>query len=103
MTPEGKVKQKVKKMLASIPGLYAHWPVQNGMGSPTLDCIACCRGRYVGIETKAVGKKLTPRQELTMNAMIDANANVFVLDTDQSIEECRVFLESLGLVWQCKL
>lgn len=97
MTPEGKIKQKVKKMLASIPGLYAHWPVQNGMGSPTLDCIACCKGHYVAIETKAVGKKPTPRQELTMEHMRLAGANVFVLDTDQSIEKCRVFLE-YGLV-----
>lgn len=35
MTPEGKVKAAVKKLLKLYPDVYAHWPVQTGYGAPT--------------------------------------------------------------------
>lgn len=98
MTPEAKVKQKVKKMLAEFEGLYQHWPVQNGMGSPSLDCIICYRGCYIAIETKAPGKKPTPRQELTIGNMIAANGIVFVVDCDEQIDGCRQALKMLGFI-----
>ncbi len=77
-TPEGKVKAKVKKMLKQY-GCYQFWPVQTGYGAPTLDCIACCNGHFIGIETKAPGKQPTPRQRLTMEDMREAGATVFVI------------------------
>lgn len=97
MTPEGRIKHLVKKVLNGIPGAYHHWPVQNGMGNPTLDCIACVRGFYVAIETKAPGKKPTPRQELTIEQIRAGGGLVFVVDTEQKVEEMKNSL--LMLQW----
>ena len=79
-TPEGKVKAKVKRLIKDV-GAYQHWPVQTGYGSPTLDCIGCSDGRYFAVETKAPGKKLTPRQELTKSEIEDAGGIVFIVDS----------------------
>ena len=81
MTPEGKVKEQVKKLLKKY-GVYWHMPVQNGMGAPSLDLICCVRGRYLAIETKAPGKKPTPRQEVTMYEILKAGGTVYVIDGD---------------------
>lgn len=50
-TPEGKLKDEVKKYLKSI-GAYYFMPVQMGFGATTLDFLICYRGRFFGIETK---------------------------------------------------
>jgi len=83
-TPEGKVKLAVKRLLNSYANLYQHWPVLNGMGAPTLDCIGCYMGRYFAVETKAPGQKPTPRQLLTMDAISGAGGRVFVIDGNLS-------------------
>lgn len=83
MTPEGLVKERVKRMLKAY-GAYWHCPVQNGMGAPSLDFICCFKGRYFAVETKAPGKKPTPRQEITMQQIRDAGGKVFVIDGDCS-------------------
>lgn len=78
MTPEGRVKAKVKDIIKAYkPAVYSHWPVLNGMGEPTLDCIGCVNGQFFAVETKAEGKKLTPRQELTRTQMWKAGGVVF--------------------------
>jgi hypothetical protein len=78
-TPEGKVKDAVKKMLKGF-GAYFHMPVQAGYGAPTLDFIGCHRGKFFAIETKAPGKTPTPRQLLTIREMEAARAITFVID-----------------------
>lgn len=90
-TPEGKVKERVKKLLRSFD-IYWHMPVQNGMGAPSLDFICCVRGYYLAIETKAPGKKPTPRQELTMGDISKAGGFVFVVSDDESFERLEAFL-----------
>ena len=96
MTPEGKVKQALKKTLAQFgEELDMFWPVQNGMGSPALDCIVCYRGHHIEIETKALGKKPTPRQVLTIEKKRKAGANVFVIDSEAGCEVLEVFLKHL--------
>ncbi len=59
-TPEGKVKDKIKKMLKEH-GAYFHMPVQNGMGAPTLDFVGCYCSHYFAIEAKAPGKNEFPQ------------------------------------------
>lgn len=81
MTPEGKIKEQVKKLLKTY-GVYWHMPVQNGMGAPSLDFVCCHRGWYFAIETKAPGKKPTPRQEVTMAEIQKAGGKCFVIDGD---------------------
>lgn len=81
MTPEGKVKDKVKKLLQEF-GAYYFMPVQTGFGAPTIDFLACHNGRFLGIETKAPGKKPTPRQEVTMGRINAAGGKTLVIDGD---------------------
>jgi len=82
MTPEGKTKELVKKVLKQY-GAYYHCPVMNGMGKPSLDFICCHKGRFFAIETKAPGKLPTPRQEGTMKEIALAEGLCFVIDSDQ--------------------
>jgi hypothetical protein len=91
MTPEGRVKEQVKKVLAAYkPHVYGNWIVQNGMGTPTLDYIGCCCGRYFSIETKAEGKLLTARQQKTAEEIQAANGEVFEIRVYNSPELTRL-------------
>lgn len=93
MTPEGKVKEAVKKTLKRYE---AYWfcPVQNGLGSPSLDFLVCHKGLWLGIETKATGKKPTLRQERTMKAMRDAGGICFVVDGPETLKVLELWLIS---------
>jgi len=101
-TPEGKVKEKVRRVLKT-GGAYWHMPVQNGMGKPALDFHNCIPviitqdmvgariGLYVGIETKAEGGEPTARQLATMAEIVKAGGSVFLIDGDTSeLEEWMV-------------
>ena len=84
-TPEGKVKLKVKKVLAKYRELryiYEHWPVPSGFGRSTLDCLASIQGLAFAIETKAPGEKPTPLQQTYIEDMHRAGMKVFVIDGD---------------------
>lgn len=96
-TPEGKVKAKIKKLLNKY-GAYSHMPVQNGMGAPSLDYVACYRGLFLGIEAKAPGKKPTERQIKTMSQMRLAGGYVFVVDGDEALMHLEKFLIQVGEV-----
>lgn len=80
--PEGKVKQKVSGLLKATPGTYYDMPVPGGFGGSTLDYVGCHRGDFFAIETKAPGKKPTPRQRQIIARMTAAGAKVFVIDGD---------------------
>jgi hypothetical protein len=94
-TPEGLIKERVKRLLRKH-GVYWHCPVQNGMGSPSLDFICCVNGRYLGIETKAPGKKMTPRQENTAHEIRAAGGTVFVIDGELGALETWIILTGGG-------
>jgi hypothetical protein len=83
--PEYKVKVKVGKALATLPKMYRFMPVQRGLGAATLDYLICAGGWFISIETKAKGKKLTPRQEITKAEIEAADGLVFVVDDDESL------------------
>jgi hypothetical protein len=80
VTPEGKVKLEVKKQLKAL-GAYQFWPVPTGMGATTVDCLACLAGRFLGIETKAPGKKPTPLQYLTLTKIAEAGGLAIVISS----------------------
>lgn len=83
MTPEGKVKRQIKKVVDNYRNygtLYCYMPVPGGYGAPTLDYIGFFYGHGFAIEAKAPGKAPTPRQELTIAQMRSAGARVFVID-----------------------
>lgn len=93
MTPEGKVKAKVKKLLKRYP-LYSNWPVPCGYGVPMLDCVGCFYGLFFSIETKAPGGKPTLRQQQTIEEQRAAGAQVFVIDGDTT--ELEEWLENVA-------
>lgn len=84
MTPEGKVKAKIKSLL-KLHDAYYFMPVQNGMGSPALDFYVCHKGRFIGIEAKAPGKYATPRQVNTMDEIVSAGGATIVVSDDNSM------------------
>lgn len=94
-TPEGIVKDKVKALLKRF-GVYYHMPVMNGMGAPTLDFICCHNSRFIAIETKAPGKKPTPRQVITMGEMVKAGAFVFVVSCQADLDILEAYLNLIS-------
>lgn len=87
MTPEGRVKAKVKAALNKLGSdCWRFMPVQNGYGSVALDFLLSVRGRFVAIETKAPGKKLTPLQEGTKAQIEAAGGIVLVVWDETSLE-----------------
>lgn len=91
-TPEGRVKEAVRKLLVKY-GTYYHMPVLNGMGKPTLDFVCCHNGHFFAIETKAAGKHLTPRQEVTKSEIEFAHGKVFVVEGDKGMIELEDWLK----------
>lgn len=88
MTPEGKVKALIKRLISETfrGGAYRFMPVQNGMGAPALDFYYCILGQFVAIEAKAPGKKPTLRQRETMAQIQEAGGLAFVVDSQESLE-----------------
>lgn len=88
MTPEGKVKAQVKKILAEFGAYYA-MPVSGGFGhAGTPDFLVCIRGRFLAIETKAKGKKPTALQEAAMQKIREAGGRALVID-ETNVETLR--------------
>lgn len=82
MTPEGKVKVDVKKVLEVFkPWLYYEMPVPGGFGKSGLDfhCIFC--GHALVIETKAPGKDLTQRQIDRAKEIYESGGTVFIISS----------------------
>lgn len=102
MTPEGRVKAMVDRALKEHFGVrcYKFKPVQNGMGKPGLDYFNCIHGFFIGIETKIIGKNLTPRQLLTVKEIEAAGGHVFVIrtagDIDAMVAKLHLLIASNG-------
>lgn len=63
MTPEGKVKAEVKKVIEEFgQHIDGFWPVPYGYGESHLDWVGCVNGLFVAVETKKPGEHPTPRQ-----------------------------------------
>jgi len=96
MTPEGKIKAHLDRVLAKYgDDLHVFKPVQNGMGSPALDYIICYKGRYASIETKAGDKSYTPRQVITADRLTLAGAAVFLVNEVTGTDVVVKWLESV--------
>ena len=82
MTPEGKVKTKLRRMLSILaPVPYYFCPATGGYGrSGVPDIVGCWEGRYFAIECKAPGNKPTGLQLKEMEAIQQAGGVAFVFD-----------------------
>ena len=89
MTPEGRVKDSVKKWLKTN-GIWYFMPAANGFGKAGIpDFIACYEGRFVAIETKAPGKidNLTENQKARIEEIRRAGGVAVVVDSPLALEE----------------
>jgi hypothetical protein len=96
MTPEGKVKAKVKALLNEVGGWHV-MVVPQGMGRRGIpDFIICHRGHFIAVEAKAAGNKPTTLQQRELDALGAAGASVMVVDSDETINELRELLCHCG-------
>lgn len=94
-TPEGKVKRQVKAYLKSI-GAWYYMPVSNGMGRVGCpDILVCWEGRFIGIETKAPGKRknVTPNQQREIRAINGAHGLAMVVDSAEQVKRAFRLIE----------
>jgi hypothetical protein len=96
-TPEGKVKQDVKKVLTER-GIWFYMPVQTGYGVGGIpDFICCFNGLFIGLETKAPGKEntVTPMQQRTIDAIREHGGRATVISSAVALEGWLDLLASL--------
>ena len=80
VTPEGRVKAKVKAVLASA-GAYYVMPVTSGYGSSGApDFLVCYGGRFVGIECKAGKGKPTGLQIKNLQSIEQAGGQSLIVN-----------------------
>ena len=82
MTPEAKVKKKVRDLL-EMHGAYYTMPMTGGYGSSGVpDFLVCHKGRFIGIECKANGGKPTALQLFNMERIELAGGTAVVINED---------------------
>jgi hypothetical protein len=101
MTPEAAVKNDVKKLLSKMKAWF-FMPVQTGYGKTGVpDVLACVPytirpedvgktiGVFVGVETKAPGKRhtVTPLQQRELHAIANAGGIALVCDDVVQLDE----------------
>lgn len=91
MTPEGKVKDKVKKVLKELNAYYV-MPATGGYGaSGAPDFIICRDGMFYGVECKANGNEPTALQTKHLADIRTAGGKAIVINED-NIGELKDFL-----------
>ena len=96
MTPEGKVKAEIKKILADYNCWY-FMPMMNGYGRSGIpDFVGCYKGQFFAIEAKAQDGKLTSNQEREVVAIHTAGGRVLLARSSDAVRE---MLDAIAL--QC--
>lgn len=88
-TPEGKVKNDIKKVLDKHK-IWYFMPSANGFGKVGVpDFICCWQGRFLAIEAKAPGKlkNTTANQERRIQEINDSMGIAFVADNAKMVED----------------
>ncbi len=89
LTPEGKVKDKVKRLFKSM-GVYYAMPATGGYGvSGVPDFLVCLKGRFIGVECKA-GKGKPTALQLKNLAEIDASGGIAVIVNEDNLAQFEV-------------
>jgi len=92
MTPEGKIKKKVKDLLRKYDVWY-FLPGNNGFGKSGIpDFVAIADGQFIGIECKAdTTKQPTELQRICGEAIVRAGGLWFLVRCEEDlreVEEC---------------
>ena len=81
-TPEGEVKDQVRKVLDEM-GAYYFFPAANGYGRTGIpDVIACYKGHFIGIECKAGSKQPTALQQRELDNIEKAEGTGILINAD---------------------
>lgn len=95
LTPEGKVKAQVKRILDDYD-IYHFSPFQAGMGRAGIpDIICCCDGKFLAVECKAGKGKTTPLQEREL-AQIRGHGGVALVINEDNIDELKEAIKWLS-------
>lgn len=82
LTPEGKVKARVKRVLDEH-GIYHFSPFQAGMGRAGIpDIICCCGGKFLAVECKAGKGKTTALQDREIQRIREHGGVALVIRED---------------------
>lgn len=85
MTPEAKVKKKVKQILDKV-NCYYFFPATGGYGkSGVPDVIVCFRGHFIGIECKA-GKNMPTALQAHEMKKIEFNEGSVCVINEENID-----------------
>lgn len=88
MTPEAKVKKRVKEILNDVGAYYA-MPVGTGFGNSGVpDFLVCKEGLFYGIECKANGGKPTALQLKHLDDIRKAGGIAMIID-ETNVETLR--------------
>ena len=94
MTPEAKVKKKVKKILDDL-GAYHFSPMTAGFGrSGVPDIIACYKGKFIGIECKSGDNKPTLLQLRNIDD-IKRNQGLAIVINEDNIESLLALVKEI--------
>ena len=92
MTPEGKVKKAVTKILKDR-GVYYFYPVTGGFGTSGVpDIVACFHGRFIGIECKAGNNTPTALQQKNLDD-IEKAGGVSLVINERNVENLVAILK----------
>jgi hypothetical protein len=81
-TPEGKVKDKIKKILKAH-NIYFAMPMGTGYGNAGVPDFLCCfDGKFIAIEAKANGGKVTALQQKNLSDIERSRGMAWVVDED---------------------
>lgn len=94
-TPEGKVKDKIRKILATH-NCYVTMPIGTGFGCAGVpDYLVCINGHFLGIEAKAGKNKPTALQEKHM-ADIRRFGGYTLVVNEENFDELEKLLKDLS-------
>lgn len=99
MTPEGRVKEKIKKLLDSYMPLWYFMPVSGGFGKQGIpDFIICANGTFVVVEAKAEDGHVTSLQQLQLSGVQAANGFPIVVKDAVTLDVLEMHLRFRGCV-----
>ena len=97
MTPEGKVKSAIKKVLTAR-GAYFVMPMGTGYGTAGApDFVVCVDGVFVGIEAKAGKGQTTALQQANLLAIVRAGGAALVIN-EHNMDQLKGLLDALPAI-----
>jgi hypothetical protein len=79
-TPEGKVKDKIKKILKAH-NIYYAMPHGAGFGNAGVpDFLCCVEGKFIAVEAKANGGQVTALQQKNLSDVEASGGSAWVVD-----------------------